>query len=64
MLGATLSATKTRVQRGREKIRTMFHDCCQISVDCRGHVIECEARALAHAPRDCQRPARQSERDD
>lgn len=46
MLGVSLSGLKSRVQRGRDKIRHMFEECCQISVDCRGRVIECEARAF------------------
>lgn len=54
MLGASLSGMKSRVQRGREKIRNMFEKCCQISVDCRGRVIECEPRKLAEVPPDCR----------
>ncbi len=45
MLGVSLSGLKSRVQRGRAKIRQMFEECCQISVDCRGRVIECEPRS-------------------
>jgi RNA polymerase sigma-70 factor (ECF subfamily) len=45
MLGVTLSAMKSRVQRGREKMRDMFEECCRISLDGRGRVIECEPRA-------------------
>ena len=44
MLGISLSGMKSRVQRGREKIRSMFDDCCRISVDARGSVVECEPR--------------------
>lgn len=44
MLGIGLPAMKSRVQRGRERIRRMFEECCQISVDCRGRVIECTPR--------------------
>lgn len=44
MLGISLSGMKSRVQRGREKIRDMFDECCRISVDCRGRVVECEPR--------------------
>ena len=59
MLGVSLSGMKSRVQRGRDKIRHMFEECCQISVDCRGRVIECEPRALDEGPRDCrERPPR------
>lgn len=57
MLGVTLSGLKSRVQRGRNKIRRMFEECCQISVDARGHVIECEARRLDEVPSDCHEAA-------
>jgi RNA polymerase sigma-70 factor (ECF subfamily) len=55
MLGISLSAMKSRVLRGREKIRDMFEDCCRISVDCRGRVTECEPRAAGEVPEDCRR---------
>jgi RNA polymerase sigma-70 factor (ECF subfamily) len=45
MLGVSLSGIKSRVQRGRKKIREMFDECCRISIDCRGRVVECEARS-------------------
>jgi len=54
MLGVSPSGMKSRVQRGREKIRHMFEECCQISVDCRGRVIECEPRELDEVPADCR----------
>jgi RNA polymerase sigma-70 factor (ECF subfamily) len=54
MLGITLSAMKSRVQRGREKIRDMFEQCCRISTDCRGRVIECEPRSLDEVATDCR----------
>jgi RNA polymerase sigma-70 factor (ECF subfamily) len=54
MLGVSLSGLKSRVQRGRHKIRLMFEECCQISVDCRGRVIECEPRDLDEVPPDCR----------
>lgn len=54
MLGISLSAMKSRVQRGREKIRHMFDECCHISVDGRGRVIECEPRRLDEVPSDCR----------
>jgi RNA polymerase sigma-70 factor (ECF subfamily) len=54
MLGISLSGLKSRVQRGRDKIRNMFEECCQISVDCRGRVIECEPRDLDEVPPDCR----------
>jgi RNA polymerase sigma-70 factor (ECF subfamily) len=54
MLGVSLSGLKSRVSRGRDKIRRMFEECCRISVDCRGRVIECEPRALDQVPPDCR----------
>ena len=54
MLGTSLSGMKSRVQRGREKIRQMFEECCEISVDCRGRVVDCEARDLEQVPKDCR----------
>jgi RNA polymerase sigma-70 factor, ECF subfamily len=54
MLGISVSGMKSRVQRGREKIRDMFDECCRISVDCRGRVVECEARELNEVPEDCR----------
>jgi RNA polymerase sigma-70 factor, ECF subfamily len=54
MLGTSLSGMKSRVQRGREKIRGMFEQCCEISVDSRGRVVDCEARDLDQMPDDCR----------
>jgi RNA polymerase sigma-70 factor, ECF subfamily len=54
MLGVSVSGLKSRVQRGRDKIRRMFEECCRISVDGRGCVIECEPRNLEEVPLDCQ----------
>jgi RNA polymerase sigma-70 factor, ECF subfamily len=54
MLGVSLSGLKSRVQRGREKIRRMFEECCLISLDCRGRVIDCEPRSLDAVPDDCR----------
>ena len=54
MLGTSLSGMKSRVQRGREKIRAMFEQCCEVSVDSRGRVVDCEARDLDQVPEDCR----------
>ncbi len=54
MLGTSVSGMKSRVQRGRDKIRRMFEECCELSVDCRGRVVDCEARDLAQVPEDCR----------
>jgi RNA polymerase sigma-70 factor (ECF subfamily) len=42
--GVTLSGMKSRVQRGRKMLRTMFEDCCRLTVDARGRVIEANRR--------------------
>jgi RNA polymerase sigma-70 factor, ECF subfamily len=54
MLGVSVSGMKSRVKRGRERIRRMFEECCEISIDCRGHVTECTPRSLADVPEDCR----------
>jgi RNA polymerase sigma-70 factor, ECF subfamily len=54
MLGVSLSALKSRVQRGRDRIRHLFDECCHISVDGRGRVIECEPRDLEQVPPGCR----------
>jgi RNA polymerase sigma-70 factor (ECF subfamily) len=54
MLGLSLSGMKSRVQRGREQIRRMFEECCEISTDARGHVVDCMPRALEEIPADCR----------
>jgi RNA polymerase sigma-70 factor, ECF subfamily len=43
-LGISLSGAKSRIQRGREKLRALLDDCCRIGVDARGRVIDCEPR--------------------
>jgi RNA polymerase sigma-70 factor (ECF subfamily) len=54
MLGTSVSGMKSRVQRGRERIRQMFEECCEISLDCRGRVVDCEARDLEQVPEHCR----------
>ena len=45
MLGISFSGMKSRVQRGRDKLRAMVEECCEIALDARGRVIACEPRA-------------------
>jgi len=45
MLGVSLSGMKSRVQRGRARLREMFDHCCEMTQDARGRVIACEPRA-------------------
>jgi RNA polymerase sigma-70 factor (ECF subfamily) len=57
ILGVSLSGMKSRVQRGRERIRAMFEECCEVSLDCRGRVVACEARDISQMPEDCRAAA-------
>jgi RNA polymerase sigma-70 factor, ECF subfamily len=45
MLEISLSGMKSRVQRGRDRIRRMFEECCEISLDCRGRVTDFAPRS-------------------
>ncbi len=40
-LGISLSSAKSRVQRGREKLKTLLFDCCSFEQDRRGNIIGC-----------------------
>lgn len=44
VLGLSLSGAKSRVQRGREKLRDLIESCCRIALDSRGKLINCEPR--------------------
>lgn len=57
MLGVSLAAIKSQVLRGRAKIRDMFEACCQISVDRRGRVTECQPRSLLESSENCRETA-------
>jgi RNA polymerase sigma-70 factor (ECF subfamily) len=46
-LGISLSGAKSRVQRGREQLKKMLHQCCTFEFDRRGKVIDCTPRAKA-----------------
>jgi RNA polymerase sigma-70 factor, ECF subfamily len=39
-LNLSLPGAKSRVQRGREKLRNIFLDCCHFEFDCRGKPID------------------------
>ncbi|HSB60725.1 MAG TPA: sigma factor-like helix-turn-helix DNA-binding protein, partial [Vicinamibacteria bacterium] len=41
--GLSLSGMKSRVQRGRERLREMLLDCCAIALDRRGGIASCES---------------------
>lgn len=44
-LGISLSAMKSRVQRGRAMVRGAIEACCEVAQDARGRVVACEPRA-------------------
>lgn len=45
-LGISLSGMKSRVQRGRQKLKALLQTCCQIELDATGNVIEYEMKDL------------------
>jgi RNA polymerase sigma-70 factor, ECF subfamily len=53
MLGISLPAMKSRVQRGRAQLRASLDACCRIALDVRGHVVSCELRADGVVPAGC-----------
>jgi RNA polymerase sigma-70 factor (ECF subfamily) len=42
--GLSLSGMKSRVQRGRQALEQLLHDCCQIEIDAAGHVMDYQFR--------------------
>jgi len=48
MVGISISGMKSRVQRGREQLRKLFDQCCEIALDARGKVTDYTPR-----PRPC-----------
>lgn len=53
MLGISLSGMKSRVQRGRQKLRAALEDCCSIALDARGRVVHCVPRSHGRSPSRC-----------
>jgi RNA polymerase sigma-70 factor (ECF subfamily) len=51
--GVSLSGMKSRVQRGRERLRRMLEASCHVATDARGRVIACEPRRLDEMRHDC-----------
>ncbi|HEU0006805.1 MAG TPA: RNA polymerase sigma factor SigZ [Terriglobia bacterium] len=43
-LGLSVSAAKSRVQRGRERLKSAFTKCCHLTLDHRGSVMDYQAR--------------------
>jgi RNA polymerase sigma-70 factor (ECF subfamily) len=62
LVGASPSAMKSRVQRGRERLRAMFLACCEIALDPRGRVITCTPKPAR--PATCAKPHPDGRRED
>lgn len=43
-LEISLSGAKSRVQRGRERLKEMLNECCTFEFDRRGRMLECQPR--------------------
>jgi RNA polymerase sigma-70 factor, ECF subfamily len=52
-LGVSVSAVKSRVQRGRELLREALERCCAIGLDARGAPVSCEVRPDGQLPSGC-----------
>src|SRR6266508_1737090 len=44
-LGLSVSGMKSRVQRGREKLKAMLLDCCEVELDRRGSITDYRSRS-------------------
>lgn len=53
LVGVPLSTMKSRVQRGRERIRGELDACCRVGLDARGRLQSCEPKAAACSPGGC-----------
>lgn len=56
-LGLSLSGAKSRVQRGREKLRQVLDRCCAFDLDRRGNVLEWQSRREDSCCRNDKEPA-------
>lgn len=52
-VGVPLSTMKSRVQRGRVKLKRSLEACCTFALDARGRVTGCERRPEGRAPGEC-----------
>jgi RNA polymerase sigma-70 factor (ECF subfamily) len=52
-LGLSFSGAKSRVQRAREKLKTMLLDCCHFEFDRLGKVIDYQPKCACCANNDC-----------
>lgn len=52
--GLSISGMKSRVQRGRDKLKDALHRCCEIELNRRGRIVDYEQRG----PSPCDKPCR------
>jgi RNA polymerase sigma-70 factor, ECF subfamily len=52
------SSMRSRVQRGRERLKQLFYNCCYIKTDKHGNVLQAQGRP------DCERPCSPAENSD
>lgn len=53
MLGISVTGMKSRVQRGRKKLRAALEDCCEVALDARRRVVGFEKRESGKPPDEC-----------
>lgn len=51
--GLSISGAKSRVQRGRAMLRQELLACCQVDLDCQGHVVDYRSRSTIPWQSDC-----------
>ncbi|QHL89034.1 RNA polymerase sigma factor SigZ [Nibribacter ruber] len=52
-LGLSLSGAKSRIQRGREKLKAVFLECCHLELDRKGRLVSAEIRPDCSALQNC-----------
>lgn len=53
-LGLSASGAKSRVQRGRARVKAQLLACCHVEMSRGGHVLDVRVRDDARAPRSCE----------
>nr|WP_210466253.1 RNA polymerase sigma factor SigZ [Rufibacter roseolus] len=53
-LRLSLSGAKSRIQRGREKLKAVFLECCHLELDRQGHLISAEIKPDCQILQDCR----------
>jgi RNA polymerase sigma-70 factor (ECF subfamily) len=50
--GLAYPSIRSRVQRGRERLKQLFYNCCHIETDSRGNVMNAQSRNACDSPCD------------